>query len=114
MKTMGDNTLPTVCFFVSYFSSFEPSDSTRTYVCSENRQFQARLKNVISLDTMKRALERKDHELAGAQMVAWEKTEVAEKKLASVGKLEEENARLKTAIEEVKKKLPNLRSIRLY
>ena len=35
--------------------------------------------------------------------MAREKTEAAEVKLASVGKLEEENATLKTAIEEVKK-----------
>ena len=46
---------------LSLFSSlFEPSDSTRTDVRSENHQLQARLKNVISLDKMKQALEKKD------------------------------------------------------
>ena len=60
---------------------------------SENRQLQARLKNVISLDKMKQALEQKDLVLAAAQKTARERTELADKKLASVGKLEEENAK---------------------
>ena len=63
---MGGNTLLTVCFVISSFSSFEPSDSTRTDVRSENRQLQARLKNVISLEKMKQALEKKDQGLAAA------------------------------------------------
>ena len=58
---------------------------------------------------MKQALERKDNELAGTQKVAREKTEAAEKKLASVGKLEEENAALKTIVEEVKKEAAQLK-----
>jgi hypothetical protein len=52
---------------------------------------------------MKQALEKKDEELARAQKVAKEKTEATEAKLASVGKLEEENASLKTAVEDLKK-----------
>ena len=46
--------------------SFEPSDFTQTYVRSENRQLQARLRNVISLDKMKQALEQKDLDLGAA------------------------------------------------
>ena len=59
-------------------------------MCSENRQLQDLLKNVISLDKMKQALEQKDLDLAAAQKTAREKTELSKKKLASVGKLEEE------------------------
>ena len=70
---------------------------------SENRQVQARQKNVISLEKMKQALEQKDIDIAAAQKTAREKTELADKKLASVGKLEEENAKLKTAVDEAKK-----------
>ena len=53
----------------------------------ENHQLQARLKNVISLEKMKQALEQKDLDLAMAQKEAQEKTALADKKLASVGKL---------------------------
>ena len=44
---------------------------------------------------MKHALEQKDLDLAAAQKTVREKTELADKKLASVGKMEEENAKLK-------------------
>ena len=63
---------------------------------SENRQLQARLKSVVSLERMKEALEKKDQDLAAAQKEAREKTTLADQKLALVGKLEEENAKLKT------------------
>ena len=76
---------------------------------SENRQLQARLKNVISLDKMKQALEQKDLDLAAVEKTAREKTELADKKPASVGKLAEENAKLKTAIDEVKKEVMQLK-----
>ena len=45
-------------------------------------------------------MEKKDQDLAAAQKEAREKTALADKKLASVGKLEEENSKLKTAISE--------------
>ena len=61
---MGGNNLSTARLVIFSFSSFEPSDSTRTDVRSENRQLQTRLKNVISLDKMKQALEQKDLDLA--------------------------------------------------
>ena len=61
---------------------------------SENRQLQAHLKSVVSLEKMKEALEKKDLDLAAAQKEAREKTVLADKKLASVSKLEEENSKL--------------------
>ena len=59
---------------------------------SENCQLQSNLKSVVSLDRMKESLEKKDQDLAPAQKEAREKTTLVDKKLASVGKLEEENA----------------------
>ena len=47
---------------------------------------------------MKQALEKKDLDLAAAQKEAREKTALADKKLASVGKLEEENSKLKADV----------------
>ena len=66
---MGGNHSSTVHLMIvslSVFSLFEPSDSTRTDVRSENRQLQARPKNVISLVKMKQAQEQKDLDLAAA------------------------------------------------
>ncbi|XBJ00170.1 hypothetical protein VPH35_020114 [Triticum aestivum] len=60
-------------------------------------------------DKMKQALEQKDLDLAAAQKMAREKTELADKKLASVGKLEEENAKLKTDVDEAKKYVMQLK-----
>ena len=90
-------------------SHFEPSDSTRTDVRSENRQLQGRLKNVVSLEKMKQALEKKDLDLAAAQKEAREKTTLADKKLASVDKLEEENSKLKTAISDANREVERLK-----
>ena len=47
---------------------------------------------------MKEALEKKDHDLVAAQKEAREKTMLADKKLASVGQLEESNSKGKTDI----------------
>ena len=49
---------------------------------------------------MKEDLEQKDLDLAAARKTAREKTDLADKKLASVGKLEEEHTKLKTVIGE--------------
>ena len=76
-------------------SIFEPSDPTRTDVRAENCRLQARLNNAVSIDIMKKALEDKDQALAVAQKTAREKTEAAEKKLAAVKAIEEENTKLK-------------------
>ena len=72
---------------------------------SEDRQLQARVKSVISLEKMKEALEKKDLDLSVAQKEAREKAKLADQKLASVGKLEEENAKLKTAISEANREV---------
>ena len=58
---------------------------------------------------MKEALEQKDLDLAAAQKEARQKTTLADQKLASVGKLEEENVKLKTAILEANRELEKLR-----
>ena len=79
---------------------------------SENRQLQARLKSVVSLERMKEALEQKDLDLAAAQKEAREKTKLADQKLALVGKLEEENAKLKTAISDANREVEQLRKDR--
>ena len=52
---------------------------------------------------MNHALAQKDLDLAAVQKAAEEKTALTDQKLASVGKLEEENAKLKTALDEANK-----------
>ena len=76
---------------------------------SENHQLQARLKNVISLEKMKQALETKDQDLVAAQKKARDKTTLADKKLASVSKLEEKNSKLKTAVSEANREVEQLK-----
>ena len=61
------------------------------------------------LETLNQALAKKDQELAAAQKTAKEKTALAEQKLASVGKLEEENAKLKTSLDEANKEATRLK-----
>ena len=58
---------------------------------------------------MKQALEKKDLDLAAAQKEAREKTALADKKLASVGKLEEENSKLKTAVSDANREVERLK-----
>ncbi|XP_037417704.1 uncharacterized protein LOC119281215 [Triticum dicoccoides] len=58
---------------------------------------------------MKEALEKKDLDLAAAKKEAREKTKLADQKLASVGKLEEENAKLKATISEANQEVEQLR-----
>ena len=45
---------------------------------SKNRQLQAHLKSVVSLERMKEALEKKDLDLAAAQKEAREKMKLAD------------------------------------
>ena len=59
---------------------------------------------------MKVALNKKDQELAEAQKAALDKTKLAEEKLASVGKLEEENAKLKAALDAANKEVSRLKN----
>nr|XP_020167737.1 uncharacterized protein LOC109753231 [Aegilops tauschii subsp. strangulata] len=63
-------------------------------------------------EKMRQALEQKDRDLEAAQKAAQEKTTLAEKKLASVGKLEEENAKLKAALDEANKESTRLKKDR--
>ena len=59
---------------------------------------------------MEEALKKKDHELAEAPKVASDKTKLAEEKLTSVGKLEEENANLKAALDAANKEVSRLKN----
>lgn len=59
---------------------------------------------------MKQALEKKDLDLAAAQKEAREKTALVDKKLASVGKLEEEIAQLKKDKENLTGEVGNLKA----
>ena len=76
---------------------------------SENRQLQSRLRSAVSLERMKEALEQKDLDLVAAQKEAHEKTKLADQKLASVSKLEEENAKLKTSISDANREVEQLK-----
>ena len=58
---------------------------------------------------MKQALEKKDQDLVASQKEAREKTTLADKKLASVRKSEEENSKLKTNVIEANKEVASLR-----
>ena len=60
-------------------------------------------------ETLNQALAKKDQDLAAAQNVAEDKTALADQKLASVGKLEEENAKLKTSLDEANKEATRLK-----
>ena len=59
---------------------------------------------------MKAALIKKDQELAEAQKAASDKTKLLEEKLASVGKLEEENVNLKAALDAANKEVSHLKN----
>ena len=91
------------------FSLFEPSEFTQADVRSENHQLQSRLKSLVSLERMKEALEQKDLDLAAAQKEAREKTKLADEKLASVSKLEDENATLKTVVSDANHEVEQLK-----
>ena len=54
-------------------------------------------------------MEQKDLDLAAAKKEAHKKTKLADQKLASVGKLQEENAKLKTAISEANQEVEQLK-----
>ena len=58
---------------------------------------------------MRQALAQKDLDLAAAQKEAQEKTTLPNKKLASVGALEEDNAKLKTALAEANREVTHLK-----
>ena len=58
---------------------------------------------------MKEAPEKKDLDLTAAQKEARDKTALADKKLASVSKMEEENSKLKTAISDANREVEQLK-----
>ena len=62
-----------------------------------------------SVDKLEEALKKKDQDLAEAQKEASSKTKLAEEKLASVGTLEQENSRLKTALETANREVSRLK-----
>src|SRR3954465_9005036 len=59
---------------------------------------------------MEEALKKKDHDLAEVQKEALNKTKLAEEKLASVGTLEKENSRLKTALNAANQEVRRLKN----
>ena len=59
---------------------------------------------------MEEALKKKDQDLAEAQKEALNKTKLAEEKLASVGTLEKENSRLKTALDAANREASRLKN----
>ena len=61
-------------------------------------------------DKLEEALKKKDQDLAEAQKEALSKTKLAEEKLASVGTLEQENSRLKTALETANREVSRLKN----
>ena len=60
-------------------------------------------------EKMKQTLAKKDLDLAAAQKEALEKTALADKKLASVGALEDENTKLKTSLNESNREVTRLK-----
>ena len=62
-----------------------------------------------SVDELEEALKKKDQDLAEAQKEASSKTKLAEEKLASVGTLEQENSRLKTALQTANREVGRLK-----
>src|SRR3954471_19044321 len=67
------------------------------------------MKHHFFSEKLNRALAKKDQDLATAQKKADDKTALAEQKMASVGKLEEENARIKSALDEANKEVTRLK-----
>ena len=61
-------------------------------------------------DKLKDALKKKDLDIAEAQKAASDKTKLAEEKLASVSKLEEENTNLKAALDVANKEVTWLKN----
>ena len=68
---------------------------------------------VIFGEKMKDALKKKDLDLAEAQKRAADKTRLAEEKLASVNKLEEDNTRLKAALDVANQEVTRLRNVNM-
>ena len=61
-------------------------------------------------DKLEEAMKKKDQDLAEAQKEVLDKTRLAEEKLASVGTLEQENSRLKAALEVANQEVSRLKN----
>ena len=61
-------------------------------------------------DKLEEALKKKDQDLAEAQKEVLDKTRLAEEKMASVGALEQENSRLKAALEVANQEVSRLKN----
>ena len=82
--------------------------STVLFLIQVEFVFSLSLSSFLS-EKMNQALAKKDLDLAAAQKTADEKTALADQKLASVGKLEEENTKLKTALNEANREVTRLK-----
>ena len=65
---------------------------------------------VIFAEKLRDALKKKDLDLAEAQKAASDKTKLAEEKLVSISKLEEENTNLKDALDAANKEVSRLKN----
>ena len=63
-----------------------------------------------AVDKLEEALKKKDKDLAEAQKEVLDKTRLAEEKMASVGALEQENSRLKAALEVANQEVSRLKN----
>ena len=63
-----------------------------------------------AVDKLEEALKKKDQDLAEAQKEVLDKTRLAEEKMASVGALEQENSRLKAALEVANQEVSRLKN----
>ena len=67
------------------------------------------MKHHFFAEKLREALAKKDQDLAAAQKEADDRTALAEQKLASVGQLEEENTKMKSALNEANKECTRLK-----
>uniref|UniRef100_A0A8R7TJ32 Uncharacterized protein n=1 Tax=Triticum urartu TaxID=4572 RepID=A0A8R7TJ32_TRIUA len=99
------------CELISKFSEFEEKQRQLNLdleLAKQNLQ-KAKDETAGMEEKMKQTLAKKDLDLAAAQKEALEKTALADKKLASVGALEEENTKLKTSLNESNREVTRLK-----
>uniref|UniRef100_A0A8R7VAX4 Uncharacterized protein n=1 Tax=Triticum urartu TaxID=4572 RepID=A0A8R7VAX4_TRIUA len=98
------------CELISQFAEFERKQIQLNLdldLAKQNFQ-KAKDKTTSMEEKMRQALAQKDLDLAAAQKEAEEKTTLAGEKLASIGTLEEDNAKLKTTLAEANKEVTRL------
>lgn len=89
--------------------SLDSSNLNSTYVHSENVLLHKRLRNCVSVESTKKALDDKDTELAKAWESANAKTKKAEDALKDIDKVKKLNETLTKAIEGMKKEIAELK-----